>query len=114
MFPVEQSRGLVPEHFIGSSPLDLSNAGSLGGSEGNHPASLSILRNRQAEGQAVDVVVFPNSEHGIIERQDGEPSLAGRHSPGYLELLSEWIRSRRLTGPYGLGEVDDHSTEGPQ
>jgi hypothetical protein len=56
--------------------------------------------------------VFPNAEHGIIERQDGGPSLAGRHSPGYLELLSEWIRSRTLTGPYGLGVVYEHSIEG--
>jgi uncharacterized protein len=58
--------------------------------------TLARLKLLQAQGRPLEIVVFPNADHGMIavERADGEPRLAGRTAPGYFELLGEWIGAR--------------------
>ncbi|MET3527026.1 alpha/beta hydrolase [Phenylobacterium koreense] len=64
--------------------------------------SLEILRRLQAEGALIDIAVFPNADHGIIEVADPKSGdLAGTHAPGYFDLLSDWIVHRRLDQPFG-------------
>lgn len=75
--------------------------------EAPHEATEAILRRLQAAGSPIDVVVFPNADHGIIEQEDGPEGRrdAGRHAPGYFDLLSDWLASRRLAGSYGSAEI---------
>lgn len=75
--------------------------------EAPHEETKAILRRLQARGAPIDLVVFPNADHGIIEQEDGPDGRrdAGRHAPGYFDLLGDWITSRRLAGPYGAGET---------
>ncbi len=65
--------------------------------------TLAILQELEASGTPIDIAVFPNADHGIIEFAGPEPNaeLAGRTSPGYFELLSDWIVTRRLDRPHG-------------
>lgn len=81
----------------------------LGGrdTEAPHEETKAILQRLQAAGKPIDVVVFPDADHGIIAVEDGPdgPKDAGRHSAGYFDLLGDWIASRRLSGPYGAAEV---------
>lgn len=64
--------------------------------------TLAILRGLQEEGAALDVAVFPNAEHGMIEVADPKTGdLAGGHSPGYFDLLADWMVRRKMDRPYG-------------
>lgn len=71
--------------------------------EAPHESTLRRLRQLQCDGSKIDVAVFPHADHGMIavERRSGEPVLAGRHAPGYFDLLEEWMVSRTLDGAYG-------------
>jgi hypothetical protein len=64
--------------------------------------TLEFLRKLQAEPTQLDIAVFPNADHGIIEmqEQDGEPVATGQ-SAGYYDLLASWIRTRQLEGKFG-------------
>ena len=72
--------------------------------EAPHENTLAILENLQAQGQPVDIAIFPDAEHGLIA-VDGNPGedrrLAGRYAEGYFGLLVDWIRTREFSGPYG-------------
>lgn len=68
--------------------------------EAPHEQTLAILRGLQATGSPIDVVVFPNADHGIIAVDAGGKRL-GRTAPGYFELLGDWIGSWKLERPYG-------------
>jgi len=76
----------------------------LGGRDTEAPSAttLAVLKDLQAHGARLDIAVFPNAEHGIIEVQDGPD---GRrelgHSPGYFPLLIDWIAGRRVRQEYG-------------
>lgn len=65
--------------------------------------TFAVLRELQDSGTPIDIAVFPNADHGIIEFAGLGPDaeLAGRTSPGYFELLSDWIVTRRLDRPHG-------------
>jgi len=67
-----------------------------------HELTLNILRGLQATGSPIDVVVFPNADHGIIAVDAAGKRLGGA-APGYFDLLGDWITTRRLTKPYGDG-----------
>ena len=75
--------------------------------EAPHEETKAILQRLQAAGKPIDLVVFPDADHGVIAVEDGPdgPKDAGRHSVGYFDLLGDWIGSRRLAGPYGKAEV---------
>ena len=55
--------------------------------------TLEFLRTLQAEPTQLDIAVFPNADHGIIEDD--------RQSAGYHDLLAAWIRTRKLEGKFG-------------
>jgi dienelactone hydrolase len=65
--------------------------------------TIAILRELQAKGAPIDLAVFPNADHGIIEFAGDKPDspLADHTSPGYFELLADWITTRRLDRPHG-------------
>ena len=64
--------------------------------------SLEILRRLQDQGARIDIAVFPNADHGIIEVADLKTGdLAGTHAPGYFDLLGDWIVKRRLDQSFG-------------
>lgn len=68
--------------------------------EAPHEATLAILRGLRASGSPIDVAVFPNADHGIIEVNAAGKRL-GRTAPGYFELLGDWIGTWKLERPYG-------------
>ena len=55
--------------------------------------TLEFLRTLQAAPTQLDIAVFPNADHGIIEND--------RQSAGYHDLLAAWIRTRKLEGSFG-------------
>ena len=55
--------------------------------------TLEFIRKLQAEPTQLDIAVFPNADHGIIEDD--------RQSAGYHDLLASWIRTRKLEGKFG-------------
>jgi len=74
--------------------------------------SLEILRRLQDQGARIDIAVFPNADHGIIEVADLKTGdLAGTHAPGYFDLLGDWIVKRRLDQSFG--EAVNYSRTSP-
>lgn len=67
--------------------------------EAPHEGTLAVLKQLHAQGLPLDIAIFPRADHGMIERE------AGRVSPGYYDLLAEWISTRRLTRTYGDAEL---------
>ncbi|WP_293390995.1 alpha/beta hydrolase [Phenylobacterium sp. RIFCSPHIGHO2_01_FULL_69_31] len=63
--------------------------------EAPHESTRAVLRQLHAQGSPIDIAIFPQADHGMIERE------AGRVSPGYYDLLADWISTRRLTRTYG-------------
>jgi alpha-beta hydrolase superfamily lysophospholipase len=55
--------------------------------------TLEFLRALQAAPPQLDIAIFPNADHGILEDD--------RQSAGYHDLLVQWIRTRRLEGRFG-------------
>jgi uncharacterized protein len=64
------------------------------------------LKTLQQKGRPIDVVVFPHTNHGILEYA-GKPAdrISLRHPDGYLRLIADWIAQGRLQGPYGSGKL---------
>lgn len=76
--------------------------------EAPHETTLAVLQKLQAARSPIDVAVFPNADHAMIEMgpgPDGQPKRMGRLSPGYFDLLTDWIVRRRLAGPYGAATL---------
>jgi pimeloyl-ACP methyl ester carboxylesterase len=63
--------------------------------------TLEFLRALQPAPPQLDIAVFPNADHGILEEgeQNGQPY--ARNAAGYFDLLAHWIRTRNLTGKFG-------------
>jgi alpha-beta hydrolase superfamily lysophospholipase len=55
--------------------------------------TLEFLRALQAAPPQLDIAIFPNADHGILEDD--------RQSAGYHDLLVQWIRTRKLEGRFG-------------
>jgi len=64
------------------------------------------LKMLQEKGRPIDVVVFPHTNHGILEYA-GKPAdrISLRHPDGYLRLIADWIKRGRLQGSYGSGKL---------
>lgn len=67
--------------------------------EAPHEDTLAILRQLHAKGSPIDIAIFPQADHGMIEREKA------RISPGYYDLLADWIANPRLTRAYGDAEL---------
>lgn len=65
-------------------------------------ATRSILADLAKQGKKIDVYVFPDTDHGMMEfRSNADGSrTATRITNGYLELLADWIKGD-VRGPYG-------------
>ena len=64
--------------------------------------TLEFLRTLQPAPPQLDIAVFPNADHGIIEMQQrGDELVSTQNSPGYFDLLVSWIRTRQLEGKFG-------------
>ncbi|MBL8302875.1 MAG: alpha/beta hydrolase [Ideonella sp.] len=57
------------------------------------------------EGRPIDVYLFPDTDHGMVEFTTGADGTrqATRITDGYLRLLGDWIHGR-MRGPYGRAE----------
>jgi pimeloyl-ACP methyl ester carboxylesterase len=66
------------------------------------------LRALAAEGRPITTVVFPGTNHGILEFETGSDGkrVSTRYADGYLRMQADWIRDGRLDhGPYGNAEL---------
>lgn len=84
--------------------LDVPMLWILGGRDTEAPvvATLAVLESLQARGRPVDLAVFPNAEHGIIEvTGEGDARRLLGHSAGYFDLAAHWILERNLEGAFG-------------
>lgn len=65
--------------------------------------SRPILAELQTEGVPIDVAVFPETDHGIIQFHLGPNGerVETRYADGYFRLLIDWIHVRRIEGEYG-------------
>jgi hypothetical protein len=73
--------------------------------------TLEFVRKLQAEPTQLDVAVFPNADHGMIDVEErGGELVAAVQSPGYYDLLASWIRTRKLAGKFGAAilQPDTH------
>ena len=55
--------------------------------------TLEFLRALQPAPPQLDIAIFPNADHGILE--------GDVQSAGYHDLLATWIRTRKLAGKFG-------------
>jgi hypothetical protein len=63
--------------------------------------TLEFLRALQPAPPQLDIAVFPNADHGIIEEGEEKGQPYARNSAGYFDLLAHWIRTRNLAGKFG-------------
>ncbi|MDB5439144.1 MAG: alpha/beta hydrolase [Caulobacteraceae bacterium] len=70
----------------------------LGGSDRQAPslATQSILRQVQANRTDLGVVVFPQADHGLIERTRSPNGVSVTYSAGLFDIAAAWIKDNRL------------------
>ena len=68
--------------------------------------TLEFLRTLQAAPTQLDIAIFPNADHGILEEgeQGGQPF--AQQSAGYHDLLASWIGRRKLDGRFGTAILE--------
>ena len=68
--------------------------------------TLRRLQALAAEGRAVSIAVFPDTDHGIVEfEQAGGERQRTRYADGYLRMSMDFIRDGRLAGDYGRARI---------
>lgn len=73
--------------------------------------TLEFIRRLQGGPTQLDIAVFPNADHGIIEMQErGGELVATAQSAGYYDLLADWIRTRKLEGRFGNAILQPDAT----
>lgn len=96
----------------------------LAGRDSSAPSenTLRILREVQATHPDLDIVMFPNADHGMSEfiEKDGE-RIDQRFSDGYFQLIVDWIQTKTatvsVTGPTayeGVAVPTEQPTPPPQ
>lgn len=74
--------------------------------------TLKILRSIQAGQPELDVVTFPDADHGILEVSgQGNERLPVRFSEGYFQLVVDWIHTKRLPPRAGSALMYPGSSE---
>jgi len=72
--------------------------------EAPHESTLALLQGLQREGKPINVILFPQADHGIIAVDPVSHKLADRTAPGYFERLASWIlRQSRSTADRSQG-----------
>lgn len=61
--------------------------------EAPNTETIARLQQLRADGSNLDLVIFPDADHGMIEKRG--------HSVGYFALLKDWILTRKLGAHYG-------------
>lgn len=66
----------------------------LGGADTSAPAAatINILRELQTAGAPIELVVYPNAGHGLMEPWPGRK--VERLVPGYRETVAAWVKAR--------------------
>ncbi|WP_110056775.1 S9 family peptidase [Chitinophaga sp. S165] len=67
--------------------------------EAPNTETIARLKQLQSEGSHLDLIIFPNADHGMIEIRGKE--LLGKQSDGYFRLLKDWILTRKISRQYG-------------
>jgi pimeloyl-ACP methyl ester carboxylesterase len=74
--------------------------------------TLEFVRKLQAEPTQLDIAVFPNADHGMIDVEErGGELVATVQSPGYYDLLASWIRTRKLEGKFGSAQLQPDASK---
>jgi hypothetical protein len=86
--------------------LSLPQLWILAGADSEAPPEETMrrLRTLVAEGRPVTAMVFPGTDHGIVEFETGADGKRSetRYAAGYLRMLVDWIRDGHLDhAPYG-------------
>jgi uncharacterized protein len=77
--------------------------------------TLEFLRTLQSAPTQLDIAIFPNADHGILEEGEERGQPYARQSAGYFDLLAQWIRTRKLAGKFGTARLEpDPMDEGSQ
>ena len=63
--------------------------------------TLEFLRALQPAPPQLDIAVFPNADHGILEEGEAGGQPYARQSAGYFDLLAHWLGTRKLEGRFG-------------
>jgi pimeloyl-ACP methyl ester carboxylesterase len=63
--------------------------------------TLEFLRALQPAPPQLDIAIFPNADHGILEEGEEGGQPYARQSAGYFDLLAHWLRTRKLDGKFG-------------
>lgn len=105
-------RAIASRHDVGTSwdyeplpvlaALDVPQLWVVAGSDREAPPeeTLARIRGLQAQGRPIDLVLYPDTDHGIYrfaESAEGERVMI-RNPDGYHALLAGWIRTRSLVG----------------
>ena len=82
--------------------------------EAPNAETLRRIRALQAQGRPVDLAVFPDTDHGMLEFDaTGGERIMLRHADGYFPLVADWIRDPRVQGPYGRAQLELHDAGAP-
>ena len=69
--------------------------------------TLRRIRMLQAKARPIDLAVFPDADHGMLEYvESGGARTFLRHSEGYFALLGDWIAQRPLQERYGRATLE--------
>jgi uncharacterized protein len=73
----------------------------LGGSDRQAPSAgtQAILREIQQKRNNIEVVVFPNADHGLIESKRTSNGVAMAYSAKLFDLTADWIKHERRSAP---------------
>jgi pimeloyl-ACP methyl ester carboxylesterase len=63
------------------------------------PSTVLVLRDIQRGRPDLDVIVFPQADHGLIEKFQGPTGETSSYSPGLFDLLASWILTGRASAP---------------
>lgn len=100
-FDIELKYDPMPALYKVNKPMLWVIAGK--DTEAPNQETIRRLKELQKKGSHLDLVIFPNADHGIIEVAETPAGveMLGRHSPGYFDLLQDWILTRRIKKQYG-------------
>jgi uncharacterized protein len=70
----------------------------LGGKDKQAPNAKTqvILRQLQQEGSEIEVVIFPNADHGLVEQLATPNGVSMAYSPRQFDIAADWIKNGKL------------------
>ncbi|WP_158291640.1 alpha/beta hydrolase family protein [Marinicauda algicola] len=85
--------------------LDIPVLWLLAGSDAEAPSTSTqaILERRRSQGQDIDIVLYPDADHGmrLFRTTEGGERLYTRYVPGYFQTVADWILNEAGTAPTG-------------